>query len=149
MVFLHVNRIWLLEHLPSWLGWRVNGFVRQTETLCWACEDNISQPLSSVLTINTLAKHTDILRPLSNCPVRPVFNVVLKWNARVLRTGSGQNGPAQGSEPLSSPAPVGQSEGIWRFVVEKNVCVYLQSTFQFKQARTSSFRPARTNAKQP
>ena len=30
-----------------------------------------------------------------------------------LRTGSGQNGPAYGSEPLSSPAPVGQSAGIW------------------------------------
>ena len=30
---------------------------------------------------------------------------VLKWNVRVLRTGSGQNGPARGSEPLGSPAP--------------------------------------------
>ena len=30
---------------------------------------------------------------------------VLKWNARVLTAGSGQNGPAHGSEPLSSPAP--------------------------------------------
>ena len=34
---------------------------------------------------------------------------VLKWNARVLRTGSGLNDPAHGSEPLSSPTPVGQS----------------------------------------
>ena len=41
---------------------------------------------------------------------------VLKKNARVLRTGSGRNGPARGSEPLSSPAPVGQSAGIWRVV---------------------------------
>ena len=32
---------------------------------------------------------------------------VLKWNARVLRTGSGQNDPARGSVPLSSPALVG------------------------------------------
>ena len=39
---------------------------------------------------------------------------VPKWNARVLRTGSGQNVHARGSEPLSSPAPVGQSAGIWR-----------------------------------
>ena len=44
---------------------------------------------------------------------------VLKWNARVLRTGSGQNGPAHGSEPLSSPAPVGQSAGIWGVVAGK------------------------------
>ena len=35
-----------------------------------------------------------------------------KRNARVLRTGSRQNGPAHGSEPLSSPASVGQSAGI-------------------------------------
>ena len=46
---------------------------------------------------------------------------ILKWNARVLRTGSGRNGPAHGSEPLSSPAPVGQlqSAGIWRVVAGK------------------------------
>ena len=31
-------------------------------------------------------------------------------------SGSGQNGPARGSEPLSSTAPVGQSAGIWRVV---------------------------------
>ena len=34
-------------------------------------------------------------------------------------TGSGQNTPAHGSEPLSSPAPVGQSAGIWRVVAGK------------------------------
>ena len=44
---------------------------------------------------------------------------VLKWNARGLRTGSGQNVPAHGSEPLSSPVPVGQSAGIWRVVAVK------------------------------
>ena len=44
---------------------------------------------------------------------------VLKWNARVLRTGSGQNAPAHGSEPLSSPAPVGQIAGIGRVVEGK------------------------------
>ena len=33
---------------------------------------------------------------------------VLKWNARALRIGSRRNDPAHGSEPLSSPAPVGQ-----------------------------------------
>ena len=32
---------------------------------------------------------------------------VLKWNARVLRTGYGQNAPAHGPEPLSYPALVG------------------------------------------
>ena len=46
-------------------------------------------------------------------PVWPADQSVLKWNARVLRTGYGQNGHAHGSEPLSSPAPDGQSAGIW------------------------------------
>ena len=32
---------------------------------------------------------------------------------------SGQNGPAHGSEPLSSFAPVGQNAGIWRVVAGK------------------------------
>ena len=44
---------------------------------------------------------------------------VIKWNTRVLRTGSGQNDPAHGSEPLSSPAPFGQSVGTWRVAVQK------------------------------
>ena len=50
--------------------------------------------------------------PASN---QSVFN----WNARVLGTGSGQNGPAHGSEPLGSPAPIGQSAGVWRVAAEK------------------------------
>ena len=50
---------------------------------------------------------------------------VLKWNARALRNGSGQNGPAHGSEPLSSPAPVGQSAGIRRVIAEKTVRTHL------------------------
>ena len=41
---------------------------------------------------------------------------VLKLNAQVLRTGSGQNGPAHGSEPPSSPASVGESVGSWSVV---------------------------------
>ena len=44
---------------------------------------------------------------------------VIKWNARVLKTGSAQNDPAHGSEPHNSPAPVGQSAGIWRVVAGK------------------------------
>ena len=34
-------------------------------------------------------------------------------------TGSIQNGPACGSKPLSSPAPVDQSAGIWEVVAGK------------------------------
>ena len=46
---------------------------------------------------------------------------VLKWNARVLNTGSGKNRPAHGSQPPSSPAPVGQgaakcTRAPWAFV---------------------------------
>ena len=61
---------------------------------------------------------------------------VPKRNARVVRTGSGQNGPAHGSEQLSSPAPVGQSAGIWRVVA---------GTTSFKLTKTSSFRPVITD----
>ena len=38
---------------------------------------------------------------------------VVKWNARVLRSGSCLNCLAHGSEPLSSPAQIGQSAGSW------------------------------------
>ena len=44
---------------------------------------------------------------------------VLKKNARVLRTASGQNGPAYKSEPLSSRAPVCQSSGIRKVIAGK------------------------------
>ena len=50
------------------------------------------------------------IRSLSTRPVWPV----LKWNARVPKIGSDQKCPTHGSEPLSSPAPVRQSAGIWR-----------------------------------
>ena len=43
-------------------------------------------------------------------------------NARVLRIGSGQNGPAHGSEPFGT---VRQSAGIWKVVAEKNVLARL------------------------
>ena len=51
----------------------------------------------------------------------------LKWNVRVLRTGSGQNGPAHGSQPLSSPAQVSQSAGIWKVAAGKNVHALLST----------------------
>ena len=41
-------------------------------------------------------------------------------SARVLRTGSAQNGPAHGPEPPSFSAAVGQSAGMWRVVAEKS-----------------------------
>ena len=43
----------------------------------------------------------------------------MKWNAGVLRTGSGQKDPAHGSEQLCSTAAVDQSVGIWRIVLGK------------------------------
>ena len=70
------------------------------------------------------------------------YQSFLKGNARVLRTGAGQTGPAHGSEPLSSPAPVGQSAGIRRVVAGKTYARALD--FPFKLARNSSFWPART-----
>ena len=69
---------------------------------------------------------------------------VLKWNTQVLRTGSSQNGPAHGSELLSSHALVGQSMGIQRDCCGKMcVCVCVPWTFSLKLARTNSFGPAR------
>ena len=76
---------------------------------------------------------------------------ILKWNARVLRTGSGRNGPAHGSEPLSSPAPVGQlqSAGIWRVVAGKMYTRALD-TFHLNRPEPVLFGwPERTNGKRP
>ena len=74
---------------------------------------------------------------------------VLKWNARGLRTGSGQNVPAHGSEPLSSPAPVGQRTGIWRVVGGKNVRARL-APFNLNWLEPVVFgRTERTNGKRP
>ena len=66
-------------------------------------------------------------------------------SSSVLRTGSGQNGPAYGSEPLSSPAVVGQSTGIWRVVAGKCTCTPL--TIPFQLTKTSSFRPTKPDNK--
>lgn len=78
------------------------------------------------------------LRSLSICPDQAVF----KWNARVLRTGSGKNGPAHGSERPSSPASVVQSTGIWK-VVARKICAHAWSfSFITGQNQSISFRPA-------
>ena len=70
---------------------------------------------------------------------------VLKWNARVLRTGSGQTGHAQGLEPLSSPARVGQSAGIWRVVAGKRTRAPLTFTLNLPEpvffGRANGMRP--------
>ena len=66
---------------------------------------------------------------------------VLKWSARVL--GLARMVLLNWSETLSSPAPVGQSAGIWRIVAGKMYARALD--LPFKLARTSSFRPARTD----
>ena len=56
-----------------------------------------------------------------------------KRNARVLRTGSGQNGPAYmymvsyGSEPLSSPALVDQRELRWGKLYERTLDFFIQN----------------------
>ena len=62
-----------------------------------------------------------------------------------------QNGPAYGSEPLSSPAPVGQiNAGTWKVVVGKNVCEFLGPLHFSKLAKTTSFRRSeRANGKRP
>ena len=64
----------------------------------------------------------------------------------MLRTGFGQNSPAHGSESLSSPAPVGQSAGIWRVVAGK---MYVRlGPFHLNWPEPVLFgRPERTNGK--
>ena len=42
------------------------------------------------------------------CSTNPPASLRVKWNARVLKTGSGQIGPAHGSEPLSSTIPLSE-----------------------------------------
>ena len=70
-----------------------------------------------------------------------------KWNARVLRTGSGQNGPVHRSKPLSSSAPVDQSTGTWRVMAGKNVRVRLGSFPLNWQEPVLFGPPERTNGK--
>ena len=69
--------------------------------------------------------------------------LILKWNSWVLRTGSDQNGPAHGSEPLSSPASGRTKRGNLESYGGKK-CKRTPWIFPFKLARTSSFRAART-----
>ena len=61
-----------------------------------------------------MSDSSQTLRSLSICPVCPVCPVQPVSSFKIEYGDSGQNGPAHGSEPLSSPAPVGQSAGIWR-----------------------------------
>ena len=71
--------------------------------------------------------------------------LVLKWNARVLRTGSDQNRYAYGLELLSFPVPVSQSAGIRRVVAEKHLRVRL-GPFHLNRPEPVLFgRPERTN----
>ena len=67
-------------------------------------------------------------------------------NARVFRTGSGQNGPAYGSEPLSPPAPVDQSAGIWRVLAGK---LYARTLGLSISAGQNLFCFVRPNRKRP
>ena len=84
----------------------------------------------------------------NNPPPPPLLREMVKWNARVLRTGgSGQNGPAHGSEPPSSPAPVGQSAGIRR-VVKGKMCARALDLSIWPEPVVFGL-PERTNGKQP
>ena len=80
-------------------------------------------------------------RSLPIFPVSCSVQLVLKWNSRALRPGSGQNGRAYGSGPLSSPAPVGQSVGIWIVVAGKMCARALDLSISTGQDRF--FWPAR------
>ena len=76
---------------------------------------------NTIVKLPFLQMYANMFETVGNFPFLRSDQSVLKWNTRVLRTGSAQNVPAHGPEPLSSPAPVGQSAGIWRVVVGKDV----------------------------
>ena len=61
----------------------------------------------------------------------------LKWNARVLRTGSGQNVPAHAWIRAAQFSCSGRPK-------RENMKMCAPWTFPFKLCRTSCFRPART-----
>ena len=103
-----------------------------------------SQLLSATIWIIYLLKTVGIIGRLPFVPSVRSDQSVLKWNGRVLRTGSGQNGPVHGSGPLSChalrPAKTRGFGELWR---EK--CTRAPWTFPFRLARTSSFQLARTD----
>ena len=72
-------------------------------------------------TLSKLASHIKFpRRNLLHQETKVAFHLIgatcqfLNGTHEVLRTGSGRNGPAHGSQTLSYPALVGQSAGIWR-----------------------------------
>ena len=64
----------------------------------------------------------------------------VKWNAGVIRTGSGQNLSAHGSELLNSPAPVGQSAGICRVMAGKCTCAPWSFSFILTRTRANEMQ---------
>ena len=103
------------------------------------CNENTTSECQNRLFTPSLGCFSLVLSSLSD-------QLVLKWNARVLRTGSGENGSAQGSGPLSYPTPVVPSTKAREFgELWQEKCTRAPWTFPFKLARTSSFRPARTD----
>ena len=108
-----------------------------------------NQPLKLNLSCSThvlLVKRTNQARNVfqnAECnwgrfPFRPVWrsdhSAILKWNALVQARMA-----AHGSEPLSSPAPVGHSAEIWRVFAGK---LYVRALNFFS-------RPERTDGKRP
>ena len=72
------------------------------------------------------------------------FHLSVTVCSQIERTGSVKNGPAHGSEPLSSPAPVGQRAGIWRVVAGKNKRAHLRF-FHLNWPEILFGRPERIN----
>ena len=67
---------------------------------------------------------------ISPPPPPSKFFVAFHLSSTIIQLYSGQNGPAHGSEPLSSPAPVGQSAGICRELRQEK-CTRATFTFPF------------------
>ena len=122
------------SHAPTHLSvfnlyWRTNKRIFCSTCIWQIFSHWICFPCKNSYISTTLKKVYNFLHNWSTRKLRSFSIVwtgwsdwsVLKWNARALRTGSGQNGPSHGSESLSVPAPVSQSAGTWRVVGGKNV----------------------------
>ena len=150
-----------LQKLGPRLARRLFMFQGQTKTALYSCNVILSifyclnhsaqrffYPIS-VLSCTEPTNFTEMSRCLCSLYICPVW-LARPVSAKMERTSSQkwfrtESGPAHGSEPLSSPALVGQSTGVRRVVAGKNVHARLGPDLPFKLARTSSIRPARPN----
>ena len=86
---------------------------------------NLTRLLFALLNIIVFSLHGGKLRSLSICFVCLTNQSFLKRNAQVLRTGSGQNGPARESVSVQFSSSSQPKHRNWKSCGKKNVCTCL------------------------